>query len=988
MTNSTLLTDFTFLSAIQSLPQAGDRIRAANGLERWRAAGTKAGDDFAAALAADPVGAALLGAIFGNSPFLTRCVLGDAGFFHRIVTEGPDSCLDALLAELGDADADADTVGLKRRLRVARRRVALAVGVADIAGVWPLDRVTGALTRFAEAALELAVAHLLRASAAAGEIRLADPANPQAGSGLVVLGLGKLGAGELNYSSDIDLMVLYDPSVVDYSGRDGPQACFVRLTRNLVRLLEERASDGHVFRTDLRLRPDPGSTPLALSVEAAETYYETVGQNWERAAMIKARPVAGDLALGDAFLSALAPFIWRKHLDFAALRDIHSIKRQIHAHHGGAKIAVNGHNIKLGRGGIREIEFFVQTQQLIWGGRDPTLRPRATCDALRALAAAGRIEQSAAEELAAAYRYLRRVEHRLQMIDDAQTHTVPRNADGVAALAVFLGYADGDAFAAALIERLGLVERRYAELFEEAPPLAPTGSLVFTGVEDDPDTLTTLRELGFRDGAAVGAMVRSWHHGRFRAMRSTRARELLTELMPALLGAFANTANPDAALLRFNEFLSRLPTGVQLFSLFHANPGLLDLVAEVMGSAPRLADRLSRNPELLDGVLSADFYGPPPDAETLAADLDRAIGQARDYEDVLDITRRRAHDREFQAGVQMLIDPRHADRAGVAFSDIADSVLRALEPRVEEVFAAAHGRIPGAGFAILAMGNLGGREMTVASDLDLIFIYDSAAEGQVSDGAKALPTSQYFVRLGQRFMNAVTALTNEGRLYEIDMRLRPSGKSGPLASEIGSFIRYQHENAWTWEHMALTRARVITGPAALAGRLTEAIRDVLASPRDAARLVADVADMRARIDAEHHTDNPWQTKHVRGGLVDLEFIAEYLQLRHAAARPDVLSPNTLEAFRRLAAAGLLPADDAELLVEATRMMRRVQGMVRLTIGGARVEEEAPEGLRAILAQCAGTAGFAELKDKLLATQARVHDVFAQLIGEPGGASPQ
>ena len=987
MTNSTFVADFAFLSEIESLPDPGDPARAANGMARWQTAGAQADDDaFAAALAADPRGAALLSAIFGNSPFLTRCVLQEIGFFRRLVAQGPDACVEALLAELGGADGDSE--GLRRRLRLARRRVALTVAVADLAGVWPLERVCGALTRFAEAVLGQAVAHLLRAAAAAGELRLADPDDPQAGSGLVVLGLGKLGADELNYSSDIDLMVLYDPSVVDYTGRDGPQACFARLTRGLVRLLEERTGDGYVFRTDFRLRPDPGATPPALSVEAAETYYESLGQNWERAAMIKARPVAGDRAVGDAFLSALAPFIWRKHLDFAAIEDIHSIKRQIHAHHGGAKVAVNGHNIKLGRGGIREIEFFAQTQQLIWGGRDPTLRRRATCEALQALAAAGRIEQSAADELAAAYRFLRRVEHRLQMINDAQTHTVPRPPGEVAALAVFLGHADGDAFVAALTERLSLVERRYAELFEEAPPLAPTGSLAFTGVEDDPDTLATLHGMGFRDGAAVGAMVRGWHHGRFRAMRSTRARELLTELMPTLLGAFAKTVNPDAALLRFNDFLSRLPAGVQLFSLFYANPGLLDLVAEVIGGAPRLADRLSHNPGLLDGVLSGDFFDPPPDAETLAAELDGAMAQARDYEDVLDIARRRAHDREFLVGVQMLCEPRQADRAGAALADIAEAVLRTLKPRVEDAFAAAHGRIPGGEFAILGLGNLGGREMTVASDLDLIFLYTSPAEGLVSDGAKALSTNHYFVRLSQRFINAVGALTSEGRLYEIDMRLRPSGKAGPLASEIGSFIRYQHENAWTWEHMALTRARIIAAAAALAGRLRQSIRELLAQPRDAARLVADVADMRRRIEAAHHTDIPWKVKYVRGGLIDLEFIAEYLQLRHAAEHPEALSPNTLDAFRRLGAAGVLPADDAEILVEATRMMRSVQGMLRLAIGGARVEDEAPEGLRAALARSAGAADFAELKDKLLATQAQVRRLFAHLIGEPGEASPR
>jgi glutamate-ammonia-ligase adenylyltransferase len=906
-------------------------------------------------------------------------------YFRRLVEVGAEAGAEAALGGLSGLDG-ADTAGLMQGLRIARRRFALAAALADIAGVWPVDRVTGELSRFAEAVLGRAVAHLMRDAAAAGTIGLADPGDAQAGCGFTVLGLGKLGAGELNYSSDIDLILLFDPEVVDYRGRDGLQAFFARLTRRLVRILQERTADGYVFRTDLRLRPDPGATPPALPVAAAETYYESFGQNWERAAMIKARPVAGDLAVGERFLRALIPYIWRKHLDFAAIEDIHSIKRQIHAHHGGGEIAVKGHNIKLGRGGIREIEFFVQTQQLIWGGREPALRVRATCDALEALAGAGRIGEDVRRDLTEAYRFLRRVEHRLQMVDDAQTHSVPQDDRGLDAIATFLGYADAGRFAAALTGTLALVERRYGELFEEAPQLAPAGNLVFTGTEDDPETVATLERLGYRDGRAVGAVVRGWHHGRQRATRSTRAREILTELMPGLLEAFARTANPDAALLHFNEFLGRLPAGVQLFSLFHANPALLDLIAEIMGNAPRLAERLSHNAGLLDGVLSTDFDERLADADTLTAELEAALARARDYEDVLDISRRWAHDREFQAGVQMLRGDLHGDEAGAALADIADAVLRALAPRVEEEFARTHGRVPGGGLVIVGLGNLGGRELTVSSDLDLVFIYDhpeDAPEGaDASDGAKPLPASHYFARLSQRLINALTALTSEGRLYEIDMRLRPSGRAGPLASSLGGFTRYQRESAWTWEHMALTRARVITGPDEMAERTRETIRGVLAATRDADRLAAEVADMRRRIDAEHHIDIPWKTKHVRGGLVDIEFVVEYLQLRHAAEHPGVLTPNTGEALTRLADAGLLAEDDAAALGDASRLMRRLRALMRLTVDGAEIEERASEGLRAALVRAGEAGSFDALRARLTAAQAAVRAIYDRLIGQP------
>lgn len=982
------MANFTLFQNISDLPSAFDQDRARIGMENWLSAGRDGGLTAAVeALRDDSIGEAFLQAIFGNSPFLSHCILRNPNFMIRLAEDGPAPCLDSVLVDLrGNPGDDANQV--MERLRVAKGRLALLVAAADIIGLWTVEQVTGALSRFAEAALGAATAHLLCAAANAGDLRLADHENPETGSGLTILGLGKLGAGELNYSSDIDLMVLYDPAVAQYIGRDGAhgaQPCFVRMTRQLVRLMQERTAHGYVFRTDLRLRPDPGATPPALSVEAAETYYESLGQNWERAAMIKARPVAGDRTVGEAFVAALVPFIWRKNLDFAAIEDIHSIKRQINAHHGSTTIAVAGHNIKVGRGGIREIEFFAQTQQLIWGGREPDLRCLPTVEALAALAEAGRIDHQAADELTAAYRYLRRVEHRLQMVNDAQTHTMPEDPAEIDALAVFLGYDHGDAFAEALTQRLELVERHYAELFEEEAVLAPAGNLVFTGTEDDLGTLATLGELGFADGAAVGAVVRGWHHGRYRAVRSTRARELLTELMPTLLGALARTANPDAALHNFNEFLSRLPAGVQLFSLFHARPTLLDLVAEIMGTASRLAERLSHNAGLLDGVLSGDFDAPLPGADALTAELGDMLGQARDFEDVLDISRRWAHDREFQIGVQMLRGQGDADRLGATLADLADAVLRAIKPRVEDAFAEAHGRVPGAGLAVVGLGNLGGREMTISSDLDLTFIYASPEGVRQSDGAKPLLVSHYFARLSQRLINALTALTGEGRLYEIDMRLRPSGSTGPVASEIASFMDYQRQAAWTWEHMALTRARVVAGPDDLAARVEAAIGDILHRPRDPDKLLADVASMRRRMDAEHHMDVPWKTKYVRGGLVDLEFIAEYLQLRHGAEYPHVTAPNTVDAFRRLDDAGLLESDQAAAMISASLLMRRVRGILRLTVDGVQVEHQSSDALRAALVRTGEACDFDDLRDKILAAQDKARHIYARLIGDPAAA---
>ena len=975
----------------ERLPRPADSMSAARGRQRWLEAAGRLEDrgraETARALAEDDTGARLLDAVFGNSPFLSQCVLADPGFACELFRGGAEGALERTLGGLGEeAPPDSDGATVMRVLRRARQRVALLVAVADIGGGWPLEKVTGALSAFAERAIATAVAHLLREAHDGAELHLPFRDEPERDSGLIVLGMGKLGGRELNYSSDIDLIILFDDARVAYCGKDSPQQLFVRMARKLIRILEERTGDGFVFRTDLRLRPDPGSTPPAMSMLAAETYYESTGQNWERAAMIKARPVAGDLEAGARFLDFLRPFVWRRSLDFAAIQDIHSIKRQINAVRGGADVAVAGHDIKLGRGGIREIEFFAQTQQLVWGGRDASVRSPVTCDALQALCHAGHIGREAVERLTEAYRFLRQVEHRLQMVADRQTHDIPTRAADIAALATFMGFPDSTAFEDALVGRLRAVEGYYVELFEEAPDLSGPGSLVFTGSDDHPDTLETLQRLGYREPSAVSAAIRAWHHGRYRATRSTRAKELLTELMPAFLQAFANTVNPDAALMRFNDFLAGLPAGVQLFSLFYTNPGLLSLLAEIMGSAPQIADTLRRYPILFDAVLAADFFEPPPGRDILAGEMDQALSEARDFQDVLDIMRRRINDRLFQIGVHILRGHMDPETAGAPLSDIADTALRTLMPAVEKELARQHGRVPGGGMAVLALGKLGGREITIGSDLDLLFIYDSPQSAKRSDGARKLPPVQYYTRLGQRFISGLTAPTGEGKLYEVDMRLRPSGNAGPIASSLEAFAHYHADAAWTWEHMALTRARVVYAPDAMAAPLRDAVVKVLTAPRDPEKLVRDVADMRARMARERGADYIWDVKNLRGGLVDIEFIAQYLQLRHGHDHPGVLDTNTTVALARLRDAGLLAADSAATLIAAMALWRRLQGMLRLSFGEEFVEQGAPEGGRELLVRACGAEDFDRLKATVAETAQRCHEIFSALIEAPAAAA--
>jgi glutamate-ammonia-ligase adenylyltransferase len=909
----------------------------------------------------------LLDAVFGNSPFLGRVALRETGALGEYFAAGPQVVLNAaiLLAQASE-HADSEAAAMKD-LRIAKRRAALAIAMADIAGLWDVNKVTAELTRFADACVGGALRFLLKAR---------DVREDQ--SGLTVLAMGKYGAHELNYSSDIDLVVFYDAEKFPLHKRGDMRGAAVDIVRGLVKLMAENTGDGYVFRTDLRLRPDAGATQVAISTDAALDYYEAMGQNWERAAMIKARPCAGDPETGAAFVKAMKPFIWRRYLDFAAIEDIQSIKRQIHAHVGHGEIKVAGHNIKLGRGGIREIEFFAQTQQLILGGRHPALRVCATQDALDALVAEGRVDARAAEELKADYRYLRMLEHRLQMIEDQQTHAVPGGDDGVAHVACFLGHDSPTEFRAELTRVLENVQGHYARLFEREPELtAIEGNLVFTGVEEDPETLATLSAMGFHDAAHVSGAIRGWHHGRIRAMRGERARELLTKLIPTILQALAAAADPDGAFRQFDLFLSNLPSGVQLFSLFLARPQFLRLLARIVGAAPRLATYLARNPAIMDALLDADYLSHLPSRAALDAGFARAA--AGSFEEVLDGARRFTRESIFRVGVQIVEGAATAEQAGPALADIAECVIAALLPRVEDELAAGHGRIPGAGFAVVAMGKLGGREMTASSDLDLVFVYDVPPGAEASDGARPLSPTVYFARLAQRLIAALTTPTGAGTLYEVDMRLRPTGNKGPVAVSLESFAAYHASESWTWEHMALTRGRLITGAPALRGRVEAEILRRLTSPRDPAAIIADARAMRARMAETFAGRNPWDLKYAPGGLVDIEFIAQTFQLVHAPDQPAILNTNTVAALYNLKAAGLLDWADADALIASARLQHALTQVLRIALDETPRIEEATPGLKLLLTRAAEWHSFDQVEMRLADAQAQTRAIFNRLM---------
>ncbi len=929
--------------------------------------------------------ASLLGGIAETSPYLWDLVRADPARLLRLISGDADLALTALLVTARDTAAAANgTAELMRILRRAKAEAALLIALADIGGVWPVARVTAALTDVAEMALGAAVRHLLGEAKARGKLAFADPQSPAAGSGYVVLAMGKMGGHELNFSSDIDLMVFFDPAISSLAPNVEASPFYVRMTRELVKLLQQRTADGYVFRVDLRLRPDPSSTQIAISTEAALDYYESRGQNWERAALIKARPCAGDVAAGERLIRELAPFVWRKYLDYAAVADIHAMKQEIHAYRGHGEIAVEGHNIKLGRGGIREIEFFVQTQQLIAGGRHSQLRGRGTVATLAELAAGGWIDAAARDELTSAYDFLRRVEHRLQMLADEQTHTLPADREALGALACFLGFKSRDDFAAALLTHLRAVEKHYIKLFETAPTLlAEQQNLSFASGEGDiaGETLDRLVAMGFRHPREAAGAIQRWQAGTYRALRSEPVRKSLTELVPTIFVQFARAENPDAAFASFDRFLAGLRPGSRLLPLLRQNPELIRFIALILGTAPRLADILAQHPHVIDPLIDPTFFGALPDAKRLEAELARTIGEARTHEDVLDAVRLFGQEHMFLIGARILSGSLSAEQGGDAFATLADVLIRAVHARVEADFAGVHGRVRGQQTAILALGRLGAREMTASSDLDLIVIYDFEAEYPNSDGARPLYGGQYFARLTQRLINALTVRTNYGVLYEVDMRLRPSGRSGPLATHIDSFVGYQQSEAWTWEHMALTRARVVSASPAFAARIEAAIHDVLCRQREATAIAADVIEMRATIAKEKGDADSWELKYAAGGLIDIEFIAQYLQLVHAATSPDILDTSTARMLEKALHANVLKAEDAEVLRPAVSLFHGLTQILRLCLPGAFDPKSANAGVLALLARAADLPDFPALQAHVVETQRQVRESFVRILGK-------
>jgi glutamate-ammonia-ligase adenylyltransferase len=894
--------------------------------------------------------ALLIAGTGGCSPYLKSLIEKEADWILPALDD-PEGALAALHHDLSQVAPDA----LPDALRQGKRRVALLTALADLSGAWPLEEVTGALTRFADLACQLALRAAIGAEIRRGKLPGATEDDAETGGGMVALAMGKMGAFELNYSSDIDLICLFDESRFAPDDYHEARASLIRATRRMAAMLNDNTAQGYVFRTDLRLRPDPAVTPVCMAMEAAERYYESLGRTWERAAYIKARPSAGDLAAGERFLKTLRPFVWRKHLDFAAIQDAHDMRLRIRAHKGlGGPVVLADHNMKLGRGGIREIEFFTQTRQIIAGGRDPELRVRGTVEGLAVLARKGWVPDEVAETLTRHYRAHREVEHRLQMINDAQTHSLPRNDEGFARLAAFMGMEQATLEAdlkARISEVHELTEGFFAGSGIVAAPEPPAAEA------ESFDTEVTSR----------------WRS--YPALRSARAVEIFQRLRPEILSRLAGAAKPDEALLAFDGFLAGLPAGVQLFSLFEANPHLIDLLVDIVGTSPALAQHLSRHSGVFDAVIGGGFFAPWPGIAALSQELSALLDSEADYERKLNAARRWAKEWHFRIGVHHLRGLVEAEAVGPQYADLAEAVLRALWPVVVAQFAAKHGAPPGRGAMVLGMGSLGAGRLNATSDLDLIVIYD--ADGvEMSDGRRPLAARPYYARLTQAMVTALTAPMAEGKLYEVDMRLRPSGTQGPVATSLTSFRDYQMTEAWICEHLALTRARPVAGETGLAADV-EAVRAAVLErghPRD--RIIEEVATMRARIAAAKAPEGPWDAKLGPGRLQDVELMAQAGNLMAHSKSRDVG-----QGLAGCVACGWLDDAAGAALTEAYLLFWQVQLVSKLLsdkpLDPARIGEG---GCRMLLRET-GHETLEGLEAALIEVAARADAVISAALGQ-------
>ncbi len=882
--------------------------------------------------------------VFAASDFVARGCVREPELLRELLVSG-DLARVYVAGELAarvsrSLEGVTDETGLKRGLRRLRQREMVRIAFRDLAGWADLSEVMATLSELAEGCIDAALTHLAR--------RLKAP------PGLVVLGMGKLGGCELNFSSDVDLIFAY--AAIGEADETRHHEAFLRLAQKLIQALSETTADGFVFRVDLRLRPHGASGPLAVSFDAMEQYYQVHGREWERYALIKARVVAGDRAAGAELLARLKPFVFRKYLDYGAIESLRAMKTLIER-----EVARKGMeaNVKLGPGGIREIEFIAQALQLVRGGREPLLQERALLPVLDRLVAAGHLEPAVRDALRAAYVFLRNTEHRLQMVADQQTHSLPEDEAGRWRIAFAMGYAEVTGFEAALNRHRQTVQEQFSLMFRtpqgEVLPaelselssvwLAPddeksTGLLAAIGYRRPDEVLTLLR--GLREGPAYGAM-------------AAESRARLDRLVPLLLLATAPAREPETTLARLVRLLEAIGRRASYLSLLVENPTVLSQLVKLLSASPWIAGWIAQHPIVLDELLDPRALYTPLARAALAEEL-RARLVAIPEDDIelqMELLREFRHGHVLRVAASDIATGLVPEQVGAYLASIADTVIeeslglarRALVKRHGEPRCRRDGAPDGPGFAVIGYGKLGGRELGYASDLDMIFLYEGCEEG-TTEGPRAIANEEFFARLGQRLIHFLTARTAGGILYEVDMRLRPSGKSGPLVTSAAAFRDYQSAHAWTWEHQALVRARAVAGEPRLGAGFEAARHEILCRPRDLARLRADVRTMRTRMTETHAgKEAGFNLKHDQGGIVDIEFMVQYGVLRWAHEHPGLTRhTDTLGILEALAAEGLIEGTKVRTLSEAYRYYLSAEHRLKLMERGSTVDRATLDGL--------------------------------------------
>ncbi len=893
--------------------------------------------------------------ICGSSPFLTNIISRDPDLVHDLfigrkinLRRSEADMLAALRSTVAGAGY-ADIFPLLRRFKHAE---VLRIAARDLNGLAPLEEVTEELSSLAAASLQVAYESSRWYLAAEHGIPLMRTPTGLREAELTILGMGKFGGRELNFSSDIDLIFVHASDQGETTGvGDGTgglkgripiHTFFVKQAELIARAISQVTGDGFVFRVDMGLRPEGKSGEMSISLRSAEVYYESWGQSWERAAMLKARPVAGALQLGEQLLRSIEPFVYRKYLDYNLIEDMMAMKKKIDA--SLVREREGEYNIKLGRGGIREIEFFIQALQLVYAGKNPALRERNSLKSLKKLAEARIITEEDGNALSEAYRFLRTVEHRIQVVQERQTHALPRKDDEMLALARRTGYlrTNGcERFRAELEAQRSSVSKIYGGLFlardERLRSDVRPETYIFFDQAADPELIKDmLAEQRFEDPDAAYEHLLTLRDGPPRAHFTERSQRILTKIGPLLLQEIFGSPDPDMALAHLDRFLCTVSSRTPFFSLLAENREIAKVLVSLFGMSEFLSKIFIGHPELLDSMVGRGYAAYYKSKETMVSDLAALLERADDFEEQLDVLRRYRHEEFLRIGMNDIYGKVRQTEIAAQLTSLAEVCLDAayrlsreqLDRYGRPTWKDGDGKLHEAEMAIVGMGKLGGGELNYHSDLDIIYIYDHKG---FTDGEKQVTNHEYFAKLGQKIISILTTQTREGYVYKLDTRLRPSGNAGPLVTSLESFAAYHRDEAQIWERQALTKARVVVGGDELRRGCEKIIRHTVYdfSTDEAAR--AEIHRLRMRMENELAKESAgiYNIKTGRGGMVDVEFIVQYLQLKYGRNMPEVRVVNTLEALTALGEAGILAEDEVADLSNGYRFLRRLENRLRI-----------------------------------------------------------